>query len=161
LRHADRVGRLLLVGPGLFPAVDVGLRARFQIARALLSGGRRPFASPLDDPNLFTDNPAGRDFIANDSLKLTHATARFLWHSRRLDRDLLRTPDGELRCATTLVLAGRDRIIRNQPTEAWLRRVAGDHARVVKFDEAAHTLEFAADAARYRDLLGRWVTGSA
>lgn len=160
LRHADRVGRLLLVGPGLFPAVDVGLRRRFQIGRALLSGGRRPVAIPLDDPALFTDNPVAREFIAADPLKLTHATARFFWHSRRLDRDLLRTPGGALGCETTLLLAGRDRIIRNEPTEAWVRRVAGNRARVVEFAEAAHTLEFAADETHYRNLLDRWVTGS-
>jgi pimeloyl-ACP methyl ester carboxylesterase len=39
LRHPERAGRLLLVAPGLFPAVDISTRTRFQIARALLRGG--------------------------------------------------------------------------------------------------------------------------
>jgi acylglycerol lipase len=156
LRHADRIRRVLLIGPGLFPVMDVGLRARFGIAQSLLTGGKRPFAIPLNDPELFTDNPAGQDFIANDPLRLTHATARFFWHSRQLDRQLLRTADGVLQAQTTLVLAGRDRIIRNGLTEVWVRRVAGDDAQVVKFAEAAHTLEFAADQGEYRTLLERW-----
>jgi len=159
LRQPQRVRRLLLVGPGLFPAVDLGVRERFRIARSLLSGGKRSFAIPLNDPELFTDNPVGQHFIADDPLRLTQVTARFLWHSRRLDRHLLATADGALRSETTLVLAGRDRIIRNLPTEAWLRRVAGEQARVVEFAEAAHTLEFAADQAQYRDLLERWGSG--
>lgn len=159
LRQPHRVGRLLLVGPGLFPAVDIGARERFRIVRSLLSGGKRSFAIPLNDPELFTDNPVGQDFIANDPLRLTRVTARFLWHSRRLDRHLLATADGTLRSETTLVLAGRDRIIRNPPTEAWLRRVAGEKARVVEFAEAAHTLEFAANPTQYRALLERWGLG--
>jgi acylglycerol lipase len=161
LRHTDRIGRLLLIGPGLFPAVDIGPRGRLRIGLSLLTGGKRMFAIPLDDPELFTDNPDGQDFIANDPLKLTRATARFFWYSRRLDRHLLRTTDGALRAATTLVLAGRDRIILNQPTEAWIRRVAGQGAHVVTFGDAAHTLEFAADPRGFRELIECWVSGGA
>ncbi len=158
LRHADQARRLLLIGPGLFPAVNVGLRERFQIGRALLTGGKRSFAIPLNDPELFTDNPKGQVFIANDPLKLTRATARFFWQSRRLDHHLLRASAGTLRADTTLVLAGNDRIIRNEPTEAWVRRVAGPNARVEYFPDAAHTLEFAADETRFRALIERWVS---
>lgn len=159
LGRTDRVGRLLLVGPGLFPAVDVGRHVRLRIGLSLLRGGKRRFAIPLDDPELFTDNPDGQDFIANDPLKLTRATGRFFWHSRRLDRRLLRAPGDSLRAETTLALAGRDRIIRNQPTEAWVRRVAGRNVRVATISDAAHTLEFAADRGRFRELLEAWVSG--
>jgi acylglycerol lipase len=158
LRRAERVARLLLIGPGLFPSVDLGWPVRVKIGLSLLGGGKRNFAIPLDEPALFTDNPAGQGFIANDPLKLSRATARFFWHSRRLDRWLLQTPAGALQSDTTLVLAGRDRIIRNQPTEAWLARVAGGNGRVVRFPEAAHTLEFAADPGGFRDLIERWVS---
>ena len=65
---------------GLFPSVDVGFATRAGIGLSLLAGGRRMFAIPLNDPALFTDNPAGHEFIAGDPLKLTHATARFFWH---------------------------------------------------------------------------------
>ena len=64
-----------------------------------------------------------------------------------------------LRSETTLVLAGRDRILRNEPSEAWVRRVAGDNTRGIEFAEAAHTLEFAAYEAGYRALLERWGGG--
>ncbi len=158
LRRAERVARLLLIGPGLFPAVDVGWWKRLQIGLSLLTGGKRTFAIPLDDPALFTDNPEGQAFIANDPLKLARATARFFWHSRRLDQRLLRTRAGGLRAETTLVLAGEDRIIRNQPTEAWLQHAAGPNGLVVRFPQAAHTLEFAADPQEFGDLVGRWVS---
>ncbi|MFQ5806233.1 MAG: alpha/beta hydrolase [Phycisphaerae bacterium] len=158
LRRADRVARLLLIGPGLFPAVDVGLRTRFQIGLSLLRGEKRTFPIPLDDPPLFTDNPEGQDFIANDPLKLTRATARFFWHSASLDRRLRRAATGALRAETTLVLAGADRIIRNPLTEAWILRVAGEKTRVVTLPDAGHTLEFAADRRPFRALMERWVS---
>jgi acylglycerol lipase len=159
LRHAECVSRLLLIGPGLFPAVDIGRWNRFRIGLSLSTGGKRTFAIPLGDPGLFTDNPKGQGFIAGDPLKLTRATARFFWHSRRLDRRLLRTAAGALQAETMLVLAGEDRIIRNQPTEAWLQRVAGRSAQVVTFPDAAHTLEFAAAPEGFRDVIDGWVSG--
>ena len=158
LRHKDGPRRLLLVGPGLFPAVDVGLWTRARIGLSLLAGGDRTYAIPLDDPNLFTDNPAGQDFIAGDRLKLTRATARFFWHSRRLDQRLLRAPDRALRDKTTLVLAERDRIIRNRPTEARIRRVMAEQLQVVTFPEAFHTLEFSADPAGFREVVAGWAS---
>ena len=158
LQNATQVRRLLLIGPGLFPAVDISAGTRLRVGLSLLAGGKRTFAIPLDDPARFTDNPAGREFIAGDPLKLIQATARFFWESRRLDRRLLRTPAGALGATTTLVLAGRDRIIRNRPTEAWIERVTGGDAEVVTVAESAHTLEFAADRAPLSNLIGTWVS---
>lgn len=159
LQNAAQVRRLLLIGPGLFPAVDISARTRLQVGLSLLAGGGRMFAIPLDDPALFTDNPVGREFIASDPLKLTQATARFFWASRRLDRRLLRTPAGALEAPTTLVLAGRDQIIRNRPTKAWIERVTDGNAQVATFAKSAHTLEFSADRAPLSDLIGAWVSG--
>jgi acylglycerol lipase len=158
LRNQQRVERLLLVAPGLFPAVDVGLATRVRVGWSLLFGGRRPFGIPLDDPELFTDNPAGRAFIADDPLRLTRATARFLYHSARLDRQLARAAGGGLRVPTTLALAARDRIIRNSVTEAWLRQLAGSSLAVRVFP-AAHTLEFEQSTREYEGFLRQWAGG--
>jgi len=156
LRRPERVERLLLIAPGLFPAVDVGVRARFQIGRSLLGGGRRMFPIPLNNPELFTDDPKGRAFIAKDPLKLTHATARFFWHSTRLDRRLLRSPAGALSAEVTLLLAGRDRIIRNAPTQEKIRRLSANRAHVITFSEGVHTLEFGTETSRFDEIIGHW-----
>ena len=161
IRHPERVARLLLIAPGLFPAVDVGAGTRVQIGLSLLSGGKRTFAIPLDDPRLFTDNPDGQMFIADDPLKLTRATARFLWHSHKLERRLVRLEPKTLRTDTTLVLAEKDRIIRNDPTLTWLRRVVGGPLHVSTLQGFAHTVEFAADPARLHDMLDGWAANAA
>ena len=148
--------RMLLITPGVFPTLDVGLAARVGIGISLLAGGRHSFDIPLNDPQLFTDNPAGQDFIARDPLRLTRATARFLWHSRRLDAWLARVRPQSLAASITLILAGNDAIICNTPTEQWLRRVAVRPPRVIVVPGSAHTLEFAADPSPLRGTLGDW-----
>jgi len=155
LRHPERVMRLLLVTPGVFPAVDPGAVQRVRIGLTLLAGGRTRFEIPLNDPALFTDNPAGQAFIRDDPLKLTHATARFLFHSARLDRRLRRAAAGSLRVPVTMLLASRERIIRNGPTVAWLRRIASAPP-VIHTLNGAHTLEFGAAPEPFFDFLTRW-----
>jgi acylglycerol lipase len=155
LRNSGRVERLLLVAPGLFPAVDIGVIGRLRVGLALLSGGRRRFPIPLDDPRLFTDNPAGRAFINDDPLKLTHATARFLRQSSKLDRQLAKAAPGSLRVPVALALAARDRIIRNHRTEQWLRRSAA-RPPVVRVFSAAHTLEFENSVTAFEGFIRQW-----
>lgn len=159
LRHPDRVERLLLVTPGFFPAVGVSLRQRVRIAGSLVSNPCAEYEIPLNDPELFTDNPDAQAFIAADPLKLTRATARFLWHSTRLDRWIRRRPDGALAVPTTLVLAGQDRIIRNEPTQAWCRRVCAAGLKVVRLEREVHTLEFSRDVSAFGQLLDEWAAG--
>lgn len=151
------IKRLCLVAPGIYPAVDIGLRRRLHVLGTLLSGaGGRQFAIPLNDPELFTDNPAGQAFIAGDPQKLTHATARFLFASARLDWAVRRLPTAGLRSEVTLLTAGRDRIINNEKTIQYLESRCTISISHVHLPDAAHTLEFAANVSQYQAHLRRW-----
>ncbi len=161
LRRPQLVERLLLIAPGVFPAVDIGLVQRALVLLARAVKPQCSFPIPLADPALFTDNPAGRTFITRDPLKLTHVTARFWWASARLDWCLRRARRGTLRAPVTLFLAGRDRIIRNEPTTVWLRNCTAQPMRVVCFPEAAHTLEFEPDVDEFARRLRDWAGGLA
>lgn len=156
LRAPDLVTDLLLVTPGIFPAVDVGVSGRLSIATSLIAGGKSLHPIPLSDPNLFTDNPQGIAFLIADQLKLEHASARFLFQSARFDGKLRRAKCAQLQCPTTLVLAENDRIIRNEPTRKWAERVGGPNMNVVLVSGQAHTLEFAHDVSSYRKLIEGW-----
>ncbi len=157
LRRPEQVVQLLLIAPGLYPKVDVGMRTRLAIGRCVVTRPRRRFEIPLSDPALFTDNPAGRAFIRDDPLKLSRATARFFWHSRKLDRLLLRAGHARLRTDATLLLAADDRIIRQQPTKNWFERATGGAGRVLVLP-GTHTLEFAAHPDRFYQTLTSWVS---
>lgn len=156
--EARRASHLMLIAPGLFPRVDVSPLTKLGIAGALLFGGRWRFEIPLSEPALFTDNPAGQAFIANDHHKLTRATARFLFGSARLDAAVRRTPSRGLRVDVQALLAGQDRIIHSGKTAAWLERSAARSARVEWLDEAGHTLEFEPDRTEFESLLREWST---
>jgi len=159
LRRPQLVHRLLLIAPGFFPAVDLGLGQRLLVSLALVTRPTRMSRIPLDDPTLFTDNPEGRAFIAADQLKLTQASARFWYASACLDWRLRRVRQGQLRTPVTLLLAGRDRIVRNEPTVTWLRHCAARAPIVVTVPSAAHTLEFEADSAEFARHLEEWAVG--
>ena len=155
LRRPETIARLLLVAPGIFPQVDVSWRTKLHIAWCLMTRPGRPIEIPLSDPALFTDNPVRRAFIANDPDKLTHASARFLFESRRLDAHLARTQAGTLRARTTLVLAERERIVQNAPTAAWIRRICSTCPTMVTLP-GAHTLEFEPDPRVYLERISSW-----
>jgi alpha-beta hydrolase superfamily lysophospholipase len=155
LRRPERVARLLLIAPGVFPAVDIGLTARLRIGASLTAGGQARFEIPLSDPALFTDNVERQAFIERDQLKLTHATARFLYCSRRLDVQLQRLRAGALQTPATLLLAQADRIIRNDRTRAWAERVFGQKPEIHCLP-SAHTLEFCANPADFFSIIETW-----
>jgi pimeloyl-ACP methyl ester carboxylesterase len=152
------VGSLTMVAPGIVSKVDVPLSEKLAIALALL---RRPapgaprggamFDVPLSDVELFTDNPPMRDYLARDPYRLHRATARFLFASRKLD-SMLRAASAELSLPTTLLLAGRDRIVDNDATGRSIARLTAGKAHVEQFD-AAHTIEFEPDPAAFHAAL--------
>lgn len=157
LRRPTEVHALLLIAPGIFPAVTLAITRKVQVGWSLLSRDpTRPFAIPLNDPRLFTANAAGQAFIAADPLKLTHVTARFLFESARVDSELAHAAPQHLAPDTSLLLAGDDRIIRNDATERWLRRVVARAPTMHTFPAAGHTLEFEAESAQFLATIRAW-----
>lgn len=136
-----RTTGLALLTPGLCPQVRPSLGQRLRIACARLVAPTRQFPIPLDDPELFTATPHWQSYIRDDPLSLRTATARFLVESVRLDFILRRAPR-HVRVPVLLLLAGKDRIIDNRRTRAYLARFASSDRLVLEYPEAHHTLEF-------------------
>jgi alpha-beta hydrolase superfamily lysophospholipase len=147
-KGAAGVSSLTLIAPGIVPQVDLPPAKKLAVAWSLAINPRRMFDIPLSDVELFTDNPAMRDYLRQDPLRLHQATARFLYVSRRLDLQLRRAKAGAIHPPVTLLLARRDRIIDNTRTQVVVEKLAHDKPRVRVFD-AAHTLEFEMDAREY------------
>lgn len=155
---------LTMIAPGIVSKVDVPLSEKLAIGLALLGRaapgeprGGAVFDIPLSDVELFTDNPPMRDYLARDGCRLRRATARFLYASRKLD-SMLRaaggpgSSGGALSLPTTLMLAGRDRIVDNDATRRIIDRLTAGKARVEHFD-AAHTMDFEPDPAAFHAAL--------
>lgn len=134
-----------LVAPGLFPVIDLPTGEKLRIAWELLADSRRPHPLPIHDAKMFTTNPKRVAFVDADRLRLREATAAFLLASRRLDRIARSLGDRDWRGGIHALLAGHDRIIDNERTREFVRRLSVAKRRVTEYADASHTLEFEAD----------------
>ena len=153
--HPELVDALALVCPGLQPRVGVKPLERLQIALAYFTRPRKTFPIPLSDPTLFTENLEGQAFIAHDPLGLRAATASLLAASVFLDRRVRRIP-ARVGQPALLMLADQDRIVHNNRTLAYWRRVASNQKSVIRYPDGHHTLEFDPDPTRYARDLAVW-----
>ena len=152
----EPIASLMLVTPGLFPVVDVSAMDKLRIGWAMLSDPRRLFDIPLNDPELFTDDPAWIEWLRNDARQLHQATAGFFLASRRMDRTAQRlasAPPTPLH----VLLAEDERIIDNAATRRFLRELTWPTLRITTYQRARHTLEFAGSRDRYLDDLVNWL----
>jgi alpha-beta hydrolase superfamily lysophospholipase len=154
--HPGLVDGLLLLCPGLFPRIRPALFTRLAILGARLVAPSRQFPIPLNVPELFTATPRWRDFIREDPLALRQATARFLVESVRLDR-YLKSVARDVIVPTLLLLAGQDRIIRNDRTRTFVESFAHPDKRILTYPDAYHTLEFEPNPERFLSDMQRWL----
>ena len=152
MQQAEDIDRLVLVAPGLFPQVDLPVGQKVLVGTAALLRPRKLFQVPLNEPELFTDNPVRQAYIRDDPLRLRQATARFLFASRMLDVQVRRHAGRrEWPFAVTFMLAGRERIVDNERTKRFAHSLRCRQVTVVEHAEAAHTLEFEPDPKAYYD----------
>jgi alpha-beta hydrolase superfamily lysophospholipase len=155
-RHPGLVDGVALICPGFFPQIRPGLGQRMRILWSRLTSPGRLFPIPLNDPVLFTANPKWQQFLRDDPLALHQATARLLIESVRLD-GYLRWLPGQVTVPVLLLLAGRDRIIRNDATRRFVEGFAGTDKQIIEYPDAHHTLEFEPDPERFINDLRAWL----
>ncbi|MCG3178366.1 MAG: hypothetical protein BIFFINMI_00693 [Phycisphaerae bacterium] len=153
----DRVASLVLSTPGLFAKRRPGPLSRLGVVASAIAWPRATFAIPLNEPELFTDQPDRKAFIAADPLRLTRATGRMMAVSHLMQKRLAAWAAG-VRCPVLLLLAENDPIIDNARTLAVLEEnLPAGLLTVKRFESAVHTLEFAADPSGYFQALIEWL----
>jgi len=162
-QQPEKVRSVVLVAPGLKARIDIGLAEKIKIgAEGLLKPTKR-HEIPLNDPKLFTANPAMLQFLDHDPLKLTEATASFFITSRRLDMQVPKVVS-KLTMPVYLFLAEQDRIIDNEATIELLQPVltkANKSGELIKIYKGAHhTLDFEADPGEFFTDLARILRGN-
>lgn len=151
------VRSISLVAPGLFPKIDISTMEKFRVALSLVADREKLYDIPLNDPRLFTANAERIRYVAQDELKLTQVTASFLISSRRLDRLAPRFAASDYREPVHLFLAGHDKIIDNERTKAWLRKLPVADRQITEYSESHHTLEFEPGPSDFFDCLCTWI----
>jgi alpha-beta hydrolase superfamily lysophospholipase len=146
----------MLLCPGFFARIRPTLLQRVNILFTRLVQPGKKFPIPLNDPELFTASPQWQQFLRDDPLRLHHATARLLVESVRLDGYLRFTPK-YVHVPVLLLLAGEDRIIRNDYTRDYLGRFATPDKEIIEYPGVCHTLEFEPEPERFISDMRGWL----
>jgi alpha-beta hydrolase superfamily lysophospholipase len=151
--HPDQIDGVALLAPGLCPLVQVPFLKRMKILLTRIIRPTSLFDIPLNDPNMFTNNPHWLEYLTKDSLGLHQATARFLVESVLLDNWLVW---GRWKLPVLVQLAGYEKIIDNRLTRHWVRRRTSGPTRILEYPRACHTLEFEHDSSWRTDFI-KWL----
>ena len=155
-RHPGLVDGLVLLCPGFFAKVRPPLWQRISILFARLFRPRKKYPIPLNDPDLFTASPRWQQYLRDDPLRLHQATTRLLVESVRLDGYLRFTPK-YVHVPVLLLLAGEDRVIRNERTREYVDRFATPDKEIIEYPGAHHTLEFEPEPSGFIGDLRGWL----
>lgn len=152
------VAGVAMICPGLFASQQASWwrRGLLHAANSLGQSSRR-IAIPLRDPALFTAEPLWKNYIEHDPLTLRRITIRFARADLRLNHTA-RAAAEQIQVPVLLMLAGRERIVDNDRTRAFFRRIAASDKVCLEYPDAGHTLEFEEDPSQYLEDLRAWVT---
>jgi alpha-beta hydrolase superfamily lysophospholipase len=156
-RAPGLIDGLILIAPGLKSKLSPPLRTRLQILVNAMIRPTRLFPIPLNEPELFTSSPDGKEFIRQDPLGLTQATARFFVHSYGLEV-YARKARKHLTMPVLLQLSGSDPIIDNAAVLRFANSWPTADLQVHEYPEAGHTLEFEGVQHPWRGDLLNWLT---
>ncbi len=141
-RRPDLVDALALLYPGLVSRLKPTRHQRYKLRMAeLRDWGRFPVPIPLNEPELFTDEPRWREFIREDQLALHQVTVSFMAANLRMSKFLDRQIS-QLQLPILMMQAGRDQIIDNAATKRLFDRMQSLRKTFIEYPEACHTLEF-------------------
>jgi len=112
-----------------------------------------PVPYPLEE---LTDQPDYLDFIRSDPLAISSVTGRFLINALRA-RLALTHSKCRLTIPLLLALAGRDRLVDNAKTKAFLEKTAGPCIETRTYGHAKHILEFSPDRDAFLHDLRQWL----
>jgi alpha-beta hydrolase superfamily lysophospholipase len=150
LAYPDDADALVLITPGLRALVDLSLSSKLKVVLFSQFSPESQIASPIA-PEMFTTTPRYLDYLENDPLRLTHATARFYWQSNRLDK-YINENINRLDKPLLLFLAGRDRIIDNAGVLELLQRTGLPQFEVIDYPEQTHSVQFDDPAMLVQDM---------
>ncbi|MDA1233057.1 MAG: alpha/beta fold hydrolase [Planctomycetota bacterium] len=148
---------LALLYPGLEPRRRPNARQRLQLKLARwFEITRTDIPIPLRAPELFTDAPQWRQFIAEDPLALHTVTSSLLNAGKDLD-EIVTAHGKSIQCPVLLMLAGRDAIIDNPKTRERVATFGTNHLTSICYPNACHTLEFEPDRETIFSDLTKWL----
>jgi alpha-beta hydrolase superfamily lysophospholipase len=155
IEHTNIVASLILPTPGFITTTDLTLGEKLRVLGDRVRGDSHYLPVPLKAEQ-FTDEEQYRDFIRSDELKLREVTGTLYWNvdsARKFDLSHREA----VRCPVWVGLAGKDEIIRANPTRKLVAEFASDKKRIVLFPNAKHILEFSPERDAFFRELENWL----
>jgi alpha-beta hydrolase superfamily lysophospholipase len=158
-RRPARPAGLILLGPGLFPTVDLAMTRKVQVAIGHFIAPRAHVPIPLT-PELYTTTPRYLDLVREDPLRLHTATARFFWETGRLDRRR-RAASAGLHVPLLVLQGERDAMMDVPKTRRWFAELRTADKTYTGYPSAGHTLDFEPDRTGYVADILEWLQARA
>lgn len=153
--HQNLVNGLILLAPGIKTKADLSLKKKIDVAFSNIFMPRKLFDVPLED-SMFTKDPTRLEFIKNDKLKLTKATARFFFETGKMNRHLSGIAH-KIQIPLLLFLAGEDLIVDNDRVKKWFARVGSGDKTIRVYHGCSHSLEFEKEIGDIVDYIADWI----
>lgn len=158
-RRPDLLDSLALLYPGICPKFQPSLWQRYKLWMAVQKDwGRFHIPIPLNEPELFTDEPRWQEYIRQDQLALREVTVSFMAANLRMSK-YLRQHLPEIAKPILLMQSGRDQIIDNAATNRLFAKLTQAEITRIEYPEARHTLEFEPKPDMFIDDLLEWLAG--
>jgi acylglycerol lipase len=155
LSRPRAVDGLVLITPGLSATVDVSALEKLKIALLTTINPTARVHVPIK-PEMFTTTPIYLDYIRNDPLRLTSATVRFFWQSRRLDQFIGENIRSN-QLPVQLFLAGKDPIIDNAGVLSLLKKGPESSVEVFQYEKQTHSVQLDASERLVQDM-SEWLS---
>lgn len=146
---------IALTSPAVYVRVDVDFATKIRIGLSYIVGGKTYFDIPLT-PEHFTDVPDYLEYIRHDQLRLTRATSSFFVESLKLTRQC-NAASRAIQMPILVLQSGRDEIVNVEKIKQWFTSLNAKDKTLSMFTDAAHSLDFDYQSAKYQDALANWI----
>jgi alpha-beta hydrolase superfamily lysophospholipase len=155
-RRAARFSGLVLLGPGLFPRINLTFARQLGVVVGHTIAPTARIRIPLT-PEMYTTDPRYLDAIRMDPLRLLTATSRFFWETARLDRH--RSQASSRLLVPLLLLQGEDDVMMDVPkTRHWFDGLDLDDKTYIGYPGSGHTLDFGPARVHYVADMVPWMS---
>ena len=156
MKNPEKVEALILSTPAIFTIADLSIDEKLEVFGSKITGKTHMIDTPIKDHKLFTTNPDYLNFIEEDQLKLTEATARFFFEIAHA-RTYIATHRKKITVPVFMATAGKDGICDNKKNLNFYNHIKSENKTHIDYPEAVHILEYSSEKDKFFGDLENWL----
>ena len=156
MKNPDKVKALILSTPAIFTKADLSIKEKLDVFGSKISGKTIMIDTPIKEHSLFTTDPDYLEFIEEDTLKLSEATARFFFEIAHA-RIYINTHKKSLVVPVFMATAGKDEICDNVKNVNFFEHIGSEDKTHNNYPGAVHILEYSSEKKQFFGDLEKWL----